>query len=168
MISYADLERVYRLERDSPSLQAIPQNIYSDSLALAEAQELREHKDKIIGLAGEIYERRLRKIVLHAIRSSKEKPPENVTGQEGALYGRLAVLLAADRADVFLQPKAEQRKTIDVSKIKVRILRPMPSIMASDLKEYGPFNGSEVVEMPEENARILITQGIAEEVKPSS
>jgi DNA replication initiation complex subunit (GINS family) len=94
----------------------------------------------------------------------KGKPPDNIVQLEELFYNSLTKLFAENRDEVF-QPAASKptKQTLVVNKIKVRIMRPLPSIVASDLNEYGPFNGGEVVELPEENARVLITQGIAEE-----
>jgi len=167
MISYAELERIYRLERDSPTLQNIPAAFYSETLQLIENPEIKEQKNNLTQLLNDIYERRRTKITLQALRTkSNEKTPENATPQEQQFYKSLTAILAESRENTFRPAIAKpQKQAVDVNKIKVKILRPLPAIVASDLNEYGPYNGTETTELPEENAKILITQGIAEEVK---
>jgi DNA replication initiation complex subunit (GINS family) len=46
----------------------------------------------------------------------------------------------------------------------VRFLKPMSSIMGSDLKRYGPFQKGDVTTIPSENARPLLKQGSVEEI----
>ncbi|MCX6695250.1 MAG: hypothetical protein NTU61_03010 [Candidatus Altiarchaeota archaeon] len=163
MISYADLERAYRLEKDSPVLQKISDNFYSEALELIGSPELSEQKKNLTGLLNEIYDRRKTKVVLHALRSMAEKPPENATSGEALLYKKVLSVLIESRESVLQPPESKPiQKSIEVKMNKVKVLRPLPSIIASDLKEYGPFNGGEVVELPEDNARILVSQGMAE------
>jgi len=167
MISYGDTERAYRLEKDSPTLQSIPPNFYAEAMELAGKPELSEHKNNILGLLSEIQEKRSRKILLHAMRSLKDEPPENATKQEADFYRKAVAILRENKESVF-QYKPPEKKELDVAKTKIKILRPLPSILASDLKEYGPFSGSEIVDIPVDNAKILVAQGIAEEVSATS
>ena len=41
MISYADLERAFRLERGSPVLQKLPDDFYADARKLAASPDIR-------------------------------------------------------------------------------------------------------------------------------
>jgi DNA replication factor GINS len=47
----------------------------------------------------------------------------------------------------------------------LRFLKPLPAIMGTDLKAYGPFKPEDVASIPYENALNLIRRGIAKEVK---
>lgn len=44
----------------------------------------------------------------------------------------------------------------------VRIIKEVPEFMGVDLEEYGPFNEGDIVEIPEDNADILVNRGNAE------
>ncbi len=65
--------------------------------------------------------------------------------------------------------KGKQESSVDSSKegegkdyIKVKILEDVPQIVGADLKDYGPFNSGDVVELPPENAKIFVNNGKAE------
>jgi len=49
--------------------------------------------------------------------------------------------------------------------IKVRVLENLPEIVGADMKEYGPFQEGDEVELPEENASIFIEKNKAEQVE---
>lgn len=52
-----------------------------------------------------------------------------------------------------------------IKKITITMLSELPSILGSDGKPYGPFKKEDVVFLPEKNAKILIAQGHAVEIK---
>jgi DNA replication initiation complex subunit (GINS family) len=43
----------------------------------------------------------------------------------------------------------------------------VPEFLGADLKTYGPFEKGDIAKLPEENAKILIEKGLAEEFKVS-
>lgn len=166
MITYADVQRVYRSEKRSPTLQKIDNRFYSKiSELLAGIEE--EHREYIGKLVDEIFERRRNKIIVNAIRSP-EKEPENMIPVERAFYAELTRALAKYKGKVFSEKfKGEEPAEIEkikTEKIKVRFLRSLPSIIGSDMVHYGPFKEGDEVELPKDNAEILIDQEIAEEV----
>lgn len=46
----------------------------------------------------------------------------------------------------------------------VKIISDVPEFMGTDLESYGPFEEGEEVEIPEDNAEILVNRGNAEEI----
>jgi DNA replication factor GINS len=52
-------------------------------------------------------------------------------------------------------------------RVTLRFLKPVPAIIGSDMKTYGPFMAEDVASVPVENARILTKQGFAENVEVS-
>ena len=48
---------------------------------------------------------------------------------------------------------------------EVRITSKVPEFKGTDLSDYGPFSEGEVVEVPEDNAEILVNRGNAEQVE---
>jgi DNA replication factor GINS len=50
-------------------------------------------------------------------------------------------------------------------RVTLRFLKPVPSIIGSDMKSYGPFQADDVASVPQENARILVKQGLAKQVE---
>jgi hypothetical protein len=49
--------------------------------------------------------------------------------------------------------------------IVLRFLKDVPEIIGADMKPYGPFKIEDVASLPNENAKLLIKQGIAEKVE---
>jgi DNA replication initiation complex subunit (GINS family) len=47
----------------------------------------------------------------------------------------------------------------------VKIISDVPEFMGTDLESYGPFEEGEEVEIPEDNAEILVNRGNAEEIE---
>ncbi|MFB6216093.1 MAG: hypothetical protein ABEJ72_03880 [Candidatus Aenigmatarchaeota archaeon] len=48
--------------------------------------------------------------------------------------------------------------------VVVKIISDVPEFMGTDLESYGPFDEGEEVEIPEDNAEILVNRGNAEEL----
>lgn len=168
MITYADVQRIYRTEGNTPTLGEIPEDFYNQIPELLSKVEL-EHKHHIIKFVGEIYTKRRNKIILHALRiCDKDNPPSNITPSEKELYLDAVELIQKHSSSILLnnlKKKHEEPEKREENKMKVRILKPMPSIMGSDLKSYGPFKEDDVLELPESNALILIKHELAKEFR---
>lgn len=176
MVTYAEIQQIHRLEQKTPSLQNIPEKFYSEVQGLLKQVDEEEHRNAILKIAEEIYERRKSKILLHAIRSvdSEAKPPANIIPAEEELYSNMINLLKTHKAIVLskempvlegsISKKEEkkEKKNKEIPLKKIRMLRSIPSIVGVDLNYYGPLNENDVVEMPEENAVILIREEFAE------
>ncbi len=167
MINYAELERIYRLEKNSPGLQPIHEGFFQDALKLAGSPEALEHGEHMQELINEIYDRRLSKLVLHAARTYENPSnPDNTNRREADLYYKLISLLTSNRKEQLLSKpivdKPDDSSTVSMKKI--RLLQGIPVIMGVDENEYGPFISDDVVELPLENASILIEKGIAEDI----
>lgn len=55
-----------------------------------------------------------------------------------------------------------------MKKPKKRVLRftkEIPAIIGADMKTYGPFKPEDIASLPQENAKILVKQGVAVEVE---
>ena len=64
------------------------------------------------------------------------------------------------------QPQQEQQKepTTNQEKKKIKFIDAVPKFVGRELEVYGPFESSEIIELPLELAKILIDKGRAEEV----
>jgi len=51
--------------------------------------------------------------------------------------------------------------------VVLRILRDIPEIIGSDMKVYGPFKIEDIAALPQDNAKVLVKQGLALEVEVS-
>ena len=190
MTTYQDIQKIYNLEKKTPSLQRINDDFYSGALDILPKLE-EKHRKHLTKLLTDIYNRREEKIILHARRAQRAeiKPPANITTNEVEIYDELVGILDKHRKKSLVRTDTKKRdkgmnkelnknkesnkelkheKKVNVDnknkKIKVRILRPLPSIIGSDLKHYGPFNEDDLIEMPVTNARVLINNESAEEV----
>ena len=64
-----------------------------------------------------------------------------------------------------IQPK-EEKTIADIRKrVVLRFLQDIPAIIGSDMKTYGPFLAEDVGSLPDENAKILVRQGLAKLVE---
>lgn len=170
MVTYADVQGIYRSEKGSPTLQKIDDGFYSGLSQLLSGID-EEHREYIKKLAEEIFEKRRNKMVVNALRSP-DKEPVNMAPVEKVFYAELTRTLAKYRGKVFSEKirdeeeklREEEDKRIKTEKIKVRFLHPLPSIIGSDLVHYGPFKEGDTVKLPKGNAVVLIDQEIAEEI----
>ncbi len=181
MVTYDEIQGIYRAEKRSPnSLERIDDNFYRDTLKfISGLGEL--HKSEILNIIKEILQIRMNKILRLATRTGESSPPENMVSAEKEIYDKITGLLTEYRCKVLLNQEAtDEAKVKDVNesrddglvtgqnpveKVKLQILRQMPSIIGSDMVHYGPFNDNDIVEIPRDTARILIERGIAEVVE---
>jgi DNA replication initiation complex subunit (GINS family) len=165
MISYADVQSVYRSEKAGTELQKIDDCFYPDSFNLLE-KIAEEHREYIKKLVEEIFERRRNKIVLAALRSG-QKEPANMVPAEKTFYARIikdineyrSILSGPDKTN---GENASAANTA-IKKTKVRFLTQFPSIIGPDMVHYGPFKEGDTADIPADNAIVLIEHDAAEE-----
>lgn len=167
MTSYQDIQSFYHREKKTPVLQRLPDNYYTEVGQLLSQVEER-HSAHIKKLMEELVERRQQKILMHALRvRSLDSPPENIQPEEELLFNEVVGALAhhtrttlelASTAKSSQKPKKEKTRTRTIT-----LLKPIPKIVGADSKEYGPYAEGDTVMLPEENAKILIKQDMAEE-----
>jgi len=187
MITYSDIQKFYRIEKNSTSLQDIGSNFYSELGGMLEKIN-EKHRQSLVWFASEIYNRREQKILNRAIGSSqlgnlKENLPENLTPEEGEMYSEIASVLLKYRKSMLnfeklnASKKTERESTgeespdssagnLNLNLIDVEILKPMPSFIGSNLVHYGPFSDGDVISIPRDNAKILIKNEFARGIKP--
>jgi len=164
MISYADLEKAFRAERTYPQLQKLPPSFYDDVKKLSQSPDIGEYSSTVRDYLEKIYNMRLNKVIHYAGRALNEsKPPENALPNELSLYNKLLSDVAENRVKV-LEKKMMEETVEETNLVKVRIKKPLPAIVGSDSSEYGPFRVDDVVELPEDSARLLIQRDAAENI----
>lgn len=163
MISYADVEKSYRQERTSPLLQKIPAGFYTEARELSQSPQVGDYKDTILEYLRKIYEQRSNKIIHYAGRAGKDaKPPENIIPDEMQLYNDIMKAVEGNRTSIFEKPVEILAEEVKTPTLKVRMKQPLPAIVGSDMREYGPFKVDDVVELPQESAKMLIERNVAE------
>ena len=167
-LTYADVQSVYRTEKSTAELHKIDEDFYLQARDLLSRVD-EEHREYIRKLTCEIFERRRNKIFMHALRSNKAL--ENMIRVEALFFSEAVDALARHRDAVFSQAKDKQGGSAPAasskdgaSKVKVRFLTSLPSIIGSDMVHYGPFKEGDVGDLPVDNARVLVEREIAEEV----
>jgi len=171
MITYDEIQGIYRTEKRSPnSLGKMGDNFYPEvSELLLQLDE--SHRSEISVIMKEILQLRQNKILRLATRTGESSPPENMILAERELYVGIknllenyeGILLRREVKEKAAEPAQRAETGAGIEKVKLRILRQMPSIIGSDLVHYGPFKEDEIVELPKDIAGIMLEHGIAEE-----
>jgi DNA replication initiation complex subunit (GINS family) len=193
---YDELYAAWRLEVENNELSSLPADFYArlanymqnlkeetqpQSEKTVRSTLLHHEKANAHRMTQELIATRYRKL-LKLIVASKKVPTEYLTTEEQSLYtnllpptdvygkfaknlldGHLTPITAVEQAAVL----APVEPTVEPSRVLVRFLKPVPSIMGSDMKSYGPFLVEDVASVPAENAKILVKQGLARMVEPS-
>jgi DNA replication initiation complex subunit (GINS family) len=111
-------------------------------------------------LVEDIFDRRERKILNMAIISARTSiPPENLTDEEKIFFNAILANIKGRRESTL--------KNFFAARITPEVVfkEDMPAFVAIDEKTYGPFKKGDTTRLPEENARVLLQRGVAEEVK---
>ena len=167
-ITFELVRRIQREEQKQPKLTKLPENFFpavtaylqqKKSMALAERKDAFELKSAEM-LVEDIYNRRERKILNHAIISARTSiPPENLSEEEKIFFNAILANVKGRREHTlksfFNAPAAPT----------VTFKEDTPAFVAIDEKTYGPFKKGDVAKLPEDNMKILIERGIVEEFK---
>jgi DNA replication initiation complex subunit (GINS family) len=161
---YSEVEKAYRLERASPTLQSIPDNFYDEARKLAEHPDAGEYRQVILDYIDKIYSLRSNKVIHYAGRAAVgSKPADNILPAEEKLYNRIIEAISQSKVEVMFrmpEPPPEAKRPM----VKVRMKQPLPAIVGTDSMEYGPYKEDDVAELPEDSANILIGRNAAEKM----
>lgn len=148
--------------------------------AQTEAGKTKKQLENIHKILRDIYEKRERKIIemaLFASRVSEENIDlSNMLPEEIEIFKSFTKILNRYRSGIlinllsFKKPETngfkleEETKEINTGfKViakrgykRVKIINPISSFVGTDLKVYGPYNGSEIVELPEDVVELLL------------
>jgi len=180
-ITYSEIQRIYRAEKRTPALCKIDKNFYRDvSELISQVEE--EHRKSIRKMVEDIYIRRRNKILMQVMRTF-DTEPMNALPSEKRLYWDIVDLLKRFEIEIEEKPaevkrggekdkeiaavidrKEKEKEDSKISKIRLRILKAIPSIIGSDANRYGPFEAGDEAEIPIKTARILVEWGVAEEI----
>ncbi len=140
--------------------------------------------ENVLEVARDIYNRREQKIIMKALADARTSTDDssNMLPEEQNLYFRIKEALKDSRSDfsVILAGKtpkkaetnvlneklgdeiAKEDKQEDLNIILVRTIKKVPKFVGSDLKEYGPYEANELVNIPKKEAELLSKQGFIE------
>ena len=192
-LTFSDLRKIQKQEKRQEELSDLDDNFLlkvSQYLDRKQGVDEREYKnakrvlDKIVGL-------RQDKIVKNAkisVKSDVKSSKLNLLPREQEFYreikdkfksfsDKIDDVVDQDPSDVEqmeteeIQPDPEpEEEEEEGSEVEdgyelVKIISDVPEFMGTDLESYGPFDEGEEVELPEENADILVNRGSAEKVE---
>ncbi len=172
-ITFELIRRIQREEQRVPKLIKLPDNFYSSLSAYLEQKRNLTKDDRktaleiknIERLIEDIFNRRERKILNSAILAVRTNlPPENLSGEEKDFFDKI-VNWIKERRDSGLKKMLSGEKEELVSLIVFK--EDTPDFVGIDEKTYGPFKKGDIARLPEENMKVLIERGIAEEFKVS-
>jgi len=141
-------------------------------------------------LLEDVINRREKKIVLAALRTVRgDLPPTNLNDEERKFFDKTVNILKSFRNDMNekfrsyediveekieeakksveeLKPKEiiEQKLIKPDGKLMVKILNDLPRFVGSNLESYGPLKTGDVITLPEEIGKLLITRKVAENI----
>jgi DNA replication factor GINS len=191
---YSELYAAWEAEIGNPSMQPLPGDFYirvlsymhqikgetqavdrSNVKAALIEQERRNVSRMVKGLLRARYKK-----ILKTVKGGQKLLPDILTNEETEFLTGL--LLFAEAFSAFaknllqgqsskpsnerLEPKAVVVETPH-KRVVVRFVKAIPAIVGSDMKTYGPFQPEDVASVPVENAKILVKQGLAQNVDVS-
>ena len=178
---YVDLYNVWQTEIESTELTPLHPDFYSKvSDYVRRIEEELKSLDKKTLKAGllehemqnvrhqirKVTRARCRKLK-RAIAQNQKIPSGTLTPEEEKIYSGLLNFAQAYHsfAKTLLEGQAPKVETEAPDqphrRVVLRFLKPIPAVVGSDMKTYGPFAAEDVASMPVENARILVKQGMA-------
>ena len=181
---YNELHDVWRRELESEALERLSSNFYAEvadylrrlreegrmiDKRTLKARLLREELRRARRMLLQLAQVRYRKLVRELIAGEKESSEVLSTEEERIFAGRSSLYEAYQSfVNGLLRGKIEVGNTRKEQKTMVlRFVKEMPEIVGADLKTYGPFTNEDVASLPQDNAGILIRQGIAKRVETS-
>ncbi len=191
---YSQLYAAWQAEIETVALQPLPGDFYirissymkqikaqnqGPDRNLVQSKLLDQEQKNVNRMVRELLRARYKKI-LKTIKGGQKLLPDILTSEETEFLKGLLPFAEAftSFAKSLLQgqppkPKAEELEA-KVSpaepshkRVVLRFLKAIPAIVGSDMKTYGPFQPEDVASVPVENARILVKQGLAQNIEVS-
>ncbi len=187
---YDELYAAWRLEIENDELGSLPSDFYSRVAEymrrikeenkmqdkktartnLLEREEANAHR-----MARELLATRYRKLMKMLV-AGRKAPTDGLTVEETKLCGGVAPsaeayskfvagIVEGHVVKVDIESTASTGLQVVHVRMTLRFLKPVPSIIGSDMKSYGPFQIEDVASVPIENAKILIKQGLAKQIE---
>lgn len=192
-LTFSDLRKIQKKEKRQDGLTELDDNFllkvsrYLDRKKGADDREYRNAKrvlDKIIGLRQDKIVKNAKISVKSEVKAStmdllprEQEFFRDIKDKFTSFSEKIDDVVEQDPTDVEtmeteVEPESEPEPEPEEEKDdaedgyeKVKITSEVPEFMGTDLESYGPFEEGEKVEIPEENADILVNRGSAEKVE---
>jgi len=181
-VDYDELQKIYRLETKSPRLSKLDSSFYKglkkfltderhkyiSSIEDSFSTNTLKRFENLKRITEKIREIRIKKIMNSCLMYSRT----NDFADEGLVDFEIdfakGILKLIDKQNeqtntIFGVSKKPQN-TDTTTQVKVKFLQDIPAFIGGDMKEYGPFEINQLVEIPEDIFKILETKEIIEKV----
>lgn len=183
-LSYDEVRRIYRLEKNTSKLVELPEDFYSQLDAF-----LKEEKQRYLNslkefsiddardfsnmkkMVEEVFVLRERKILNLALLASRGNEDNKIVLAlpEQKMFNQVVVLLQKQREwlDDMFRPSASRKGASEsnarvADAVKVKVLKDVPAFIGTDMKEYGPFVPQQTVELPFAIAKLFSERKLGE------
>lgn len=179
-LSYDELRRIYRLEKNTSRLVDVEEDFY-DSLSLFVQASKKEYlaslKDvssskarnfaNLKKIVEEIFALREKKLIMRALLASRngEEINERLASLEKKTFKELLAVLNKHRGFLMQAFEPEKRKSAENVERSIKLLKEVPAFVGPDMKEYGPFSVDQTVLVPFKVAELLVARKLAEDQK---
>lgn len=179
---YAELHEIWRQELETTELQKLKSDFYgraANYLKLLreegrmldkrtiKARLLRTEMHNARCMIHELIQSRYGKLV-RRVMDGEKVPSEFLTAEEEKICGGCLPIVEAFQSftkNLLRGQLSPMEATQGRRNAVTRILRDVPEIIGADMRVYGPFKPEDVASLPIENTRILIKQGLAEQIE---
>ncbi|MCK4319908.1 DNA replication complex GINS family protein [Candidatus Micrarchaeota archaeon] len=167
MLNYAKLRELQRKEASSAEISTLEPNFYEEIKKVLEEKKIKamvgesllviKEYENIKKILVDIEEKRIEKIVFMAMKGKQSS--ESLSREESTFLAEVYEVIWKNkkRMNSFWTEKKENIK-------RIKILKDITAYKGSDGKIYGPYVGDQLVELPEEEAAILLKDNLAENV----
>lgn len=181
---YNELHNAWRRELENDELEKLPSDFYVNAAdylrrlreegrmidkRTLKARLLRSEMQKARWMLRRLVQARYRKVARKLASGEKASSELLATEEERIFIGCSSVVEAYQgftssllRGKIDVRDVKKDRKTT-----ALRFVKEMPEIIGADLKTYGPYRVEDIASLPNDNAGILIRQGLAEKVEVS-
>lgn len=180
-LSYDELRRIYRLEKNTSRLVEVDESFFSDlkdfikeqkavylkslkNLSMSKAKDFSNLKRMV----EEIFLIREKKLLNKALVSSRtgEIMDEKISSVEKKAFSEMLNVLQKHKRvlnEVFGIDELDfEKSAIDLNNISVRIIKDIPAFVGTDMKEYGPFSIGQNLSLPPKIANLLVSRKLVE------
>ncbi len=179
---YNELYEAWKSEKENAEIQPLPKDFYTKLATYmkrirTESRMLDEKttKAKLLTRESKNVEKMVRELVLLRHEKTVKKasagetlPKEGLPHEEEKLAKDLAPSFESFQSllkDILVGRLPQLKSKEEPKKRVLRFLKEIPAIIGADMKTYGPFKPEDTASLPQENAKILVKQGVAVEVE---
>ena len=192
---YSELYAAWQSEVEQPALQPLPNDFYTRVLTYLQqikietrstdkppmkASLIEQERRNVTRMVKELLRTRYKKI-LKTVRGGQKLLPDILTKEESEFltgllpfteaYSTFARGLLQGQTPKLVVPQPELKPPSVAEsqhkRVTVRFVKAIPAIIGSDMKTYGPFQPEDVASVPEQNAKLLVKQGLAQNIEIS-